>query len=1575
MCNLKQHILFKIITVILIQSFFCLDISWAAGGDIKGLSTHLAPVTTINNQDTLTAFTSCANSKSIKLLSYDNRATQGEKVDNLQDTAQVEMEQLMTFMDKFIYYSLTATWFIANTLLWVWWFHSSHIVHPATFIITSLALLYDVTIAPAFFIFFLGQIKRPKYMSPEEGKRVAMVVLCVPTVEAVDILEETVKGMVNVTYPHDVWVVEDGPVDADITPSIIALCEKYGVKYWTRKKRPEYHQTTWPFQTKTKSGNFNSWLDDVGYDNYDYVVQLDTDHVPKSNYLDKVLGYFRDSKIAYVAAPSIYRNLNNWIARASSETSMVFVGVLQPGWFGWAKTPIIIGSHAAYRVSALREIGGFAQSRAEDHLDTLKFASSGYAGVYIPEVIAEGLGPETFSDYGMQEHQWAMSMMQILLTYYKKLQSGLNWKQKIIFIFTETWYLLYSLSLFTLIILPIIALVTNAPIVSVRFLTFFFFYLPVTLLTSIFFIWAFMKKWTLPHHFLSWRVILAQTARWTFVIVGILNAFKSTYFKGGTFNYIVTPKGKSYEKGEPLPLRSLAAFIILVVISTTTVLAYPLITIDTFPHAQGYIFFAMLSATLSFALITIVLITNIKRLLNAGFAWKSILCSRAKHFLIFTILGILLSVSTAFSGGEIYEVIVNGGPVVNSAVVENMERVSVDSQILHPENGKGVSFGLYNESNNVELQNVVVHEHFVGWDFPTEVFIDDVNNGKIPLITFELWPAEGNSIDYLVDDALNGKYDDLLTNWARQAAAMKQKFLFRPMHEMELSNLYPWYTDDPEKFIGLWRHIYEIFEQNGANEYALWVWSPGGFTEAVNYYPGDDLLDYIGVTILVDEEWESVFSKHNYPRTFREMLNEKYYLAEKFNKPFIISELGVRFNNPEHETQWLIDAIGAISDYPKLRLVVYFNAPTPPNFNIFNNPNWRLEQGQLNALDQALSDSGIIEVKTEVRKHNSATTSMSTAGLSDLLEHYGNRFATSVMRPDLEILESLHEMLSGYLDENPPEINARIKNLFNNIREQEPSDEGIGLGTVAIASEKEMPFPDKGEKNSRRTILVVGGAGYIGSFIVRKLLDEDYNVIVIDDLSTGHVQSIPADNKVVFECVDIKDKAQLDHIFTIHHIDSVIHLAAFANARESVNKPSQYLYNNIIGTANLLQAMGKAGVNRIIFSSSCSVYGQPEDSIVTEETPMMPISPYGESKVIAEKLLYEAEATYGIKHIILRYFNVAGADKEGSIGEDHNPPIRIVSNFVERIRKNKDIFINGNDFSTPDGTALRDYVHVSDIARAHVLADQYLNDSQKSDFFNLGSGQLTSNQEIAEEVIRLINPDYVGNIKYESKKIGDPASVGADIDKARTVLAWEPEESKTSNIIETVAFWVAKNPEGYKDEREQKPRLTEKDSIEMLLQNLSVNKFIPVRIKAEILIRLFCCLTAKRKLEIEALTKDFFKNEIAAIQVFQEKHRAKDRDLLVRAVLLNPEEIIKNMGSVIAATENIYLRNIYISLVQALLHNLGSQASISEINFASGQKISTGWVGKNCSAAALSNNTQSLSTQAVNSLLLVESAI
>ena len=323
---------------------------------------------------------------------------------------------------------------------------------------------------------------------------------------------------------------------------------------------------------------------------------------------------------------------------------------------------------------------------------------------------------------------------------------------------------------------------------------------------------------------------------------------------------------------------------------------------------------------------------------------------------------------------------------------------------------------------------------------------------------------------------------------------------------------------------------------------------------------------------------------------------------------------------------------------------------------------------------------------------------------------------------------------------------------------------------------------------AKPTILVTGGAGYIGSHAVLALQRAGYSVIVLDNLEYGHRELVEDILKVELVVGDISDRTILDKLFATHNIAAVIHLAAYIAVGESVSDPAKYYRNNVSGTLTLLEAMVAAEVTKIVFASTCSIFGMPKQVPMTEDHPQDPINPYATTKWMVERMLADFDRAYDLRSVVFRFFNASGANPEGLIGEDHNPETHLIPLvLLTALGKRSSISIFGTDYPTSDGTCLRDYIHVSDLANAHVLGLEYLLEGGKSEVFNLGNGNGFSVREVIETATQVSGGDI--KVVECDRRPGDPPILVGSSDKAREILSWYPQYPDLSKIVSDAWQW------------------------------------------------------------------------------------------------------------------------------------------------------------------------------------------
>ena len=315
-------------------------------------------------------------------------------------------------------------------------------------------------------------------------------------------------------------------------------------------------------------------------------------------------------------------------------------------------------------------------------------------------------------------------------------------------------------------------------------------------------------------------------------------------------------------------------------------------------------------------------------------------------------------------------------------------------------------------------------------------------------------------------------------------------------------------------------------------------------------------------------------------------------------------------------------------------------------------------------------------------------------------------------------------------------------------------------------------------------ILVTGGAGYIGSHCVMALLEQNNDVVIFDNLSTGHIETVETLKKygpVEFQKGDLTNFDDINSVFKNYDIDKVVHFAAFSQVGESVVNPQKYYINNVCGTINLLRAMLENNVKKIVFSSTAATYGEPVYIPIDEKHPQNPINPYGQTKLMIEKIMDDYDKAYDLKSVRLRYFNVAGADSKSRIGEWHDPETHLIPNILKSTFNNGKTFqMFGDDYDTKDGTCVRDYINVEDLAQAHLLALKYLDNGGETNYFNLGTNDGNTVKEVFSDCEKVTEKTIPVEIK--SRRAGDPASLVADNRKAKEILKWLPEHLLEESI-------------------------------------------------------------------------------------------------------------------------------------------------------------------------------------------------
>ncbi|MGO6816264.1 glycosyltransferase family 2 protein [Rhizobium brockwellii] len=488
-----------------------------------------------------------------------------------------------------------AVWACAFAYFWIWWLEPRHHVDAFGTITVSLVLAW-VTALPAYFIVVFYRAARPNGpLRLPAGSRVAMVVTKAPA-EPFSVVSETLLAMLAQEVEHDTWLADEDP-----SPETLNWCSGHGVLVSTRKGRSDYHRTSWPRRTRCKEGNLAFFYDHYGYSRYDFVAQLDADHVPAPDYLFHMLRPFADPKVGYVSAPSICdKNASeSWSARGRLYAEASMHGSLQAGYNG-GLAPMCIGSHYAVRTVALKQIGGLGPELAEDHSTTLMMNAGGWRGVHALDAIAHGDGPRTFSDLVTQEFQWSRSLVMVLLRYSPSLLGRLPARLKFQFLFSQLWYPLFAFFMLLMFALPIIALVRGQNFVTVTYPDFLAHFAPLSIALVVM-----AYRWRASSSFrpydakiLSWECMLFLFARWPWALAGTLAAVHD-FVTGSFVDFRVTPKGRS--EVDLLPVRVLAPYAVLALMAVL-----PALAIGDAGASKGGYFFTILNAAIYCALLLVI---------------------------------------------------------------------------------------------------------------------------------------------------------------------------------------------------------------------------------------------------------------------------------------------------------------------------------------------------------------------------------------------------------------------------------------------------------------------------------------------------------------------------------------------------------------------------------------------------------------------------------------------------------------------------------------------------------------------------------------------------------------------------------------------------------------------------------------------------------------------------------------------------------------------------------------------------------------------------------------------------------
>lgn len=851
------------------------------------------------------------------------------------------LRPLMTPAQKGRFFCLTAIWCLMCAGFWAWWVEREHVAGATRFFLNTLLLLWS-TLSPGYFvlIFWRSRVAAELPALPTDW-RVAMVVTKAPS-EPFEVVRKTLEAMLGQAYPHDTWIADEDP-----SPETIAWCRAHGVRVSTRRGVESYQRASWPRRARCKEGNLAYFYDHYGYQLYDFVAQLDADHVPEETYLIEMLKPFRDPRVGYVSAPSICDSNADasWAARGRLHVEGGLHGALQAGYNG-GLAPLCIGSHYAVRTQALREIGGLGPELAEDHSTTLVMNAHDWRGVHAFDAIAHGEGPPTFAAMITQEFQWARSLSVILFRYMRDNWPGLSPRLKAQFLFSQLWYPIFSVFMACSVLAPIVALLTRRTWVAVLYPSFFVHSAILTLAIISLMAWVRRNGWFRPRDakVLSWEGMVFTFARWPWSLLGVLTGVYAGLTRR-ELPFRVTPKGGAAASAVP-------PGVVLPYLALSAACALPVLLIDRPGTAVGFYVISLANALIYLVVATVIIVMH--RLENPPRD------GAVRHAgALATLVNIVALLGTA-------GLLVAAGGLHLRPGVAAIAHLEPDTD-AHAPAVPGVDkpffrFGVYDPQRQLAAADNLAVEHvFVSWADPDAVRQVEASlaglrtNGRWLLLTIEPFAAPGLARDQLLQDVAAGRYDgriDALCGriGSNDAIASGRTGLFlRWGHEMDhAGSRYPWQTADGKRFVEAYRHVVTRCRSRlGGAKTVYFVWSPAGDRRLARYYPGSAYVDWIGLSVYsctaCKDAGEEMVGR------FEDLVRPKYRRVRAYGKPVMVAEMGI--DGPDQRA-WLADALRSACALPHLRLLVYFNAIDQPAVWGNARPDWHLSNGTRAAIER-----------------------------------------------------------------------------------------------------------------------------------------------------------------------------------------------------------------------------------------------------------------------------------------------------------------------------------------------------------------------------------------------------------------------------------------------------------------------------------------------------------------------------------------------------------------------------------------------------------------------------------------------
>jgi cellulose synthase (UDP-forming) len=840
---------------------------------------------------------------------------------------------LLSPRQRAVFAALSACWVLSLILFWHWWLRPEHNTDSFRYILNC-AVLFWTTVIPGYFvlIFTRARVSNPARTVPD-GWRVAMIVTKTSS-EPFALVQTTLLAMLSQAYPHDTWLADEDP-----STETIAWCEQHGVSISTRKDVVEYHNASWPRRTRCKEGNLAYFYDCHGYHRYEFVAQLDADHVPAAGYLEAILLPFADPRVGYVSAPSICDSnaASSWSARGRLHVEAALHGALQAGHNG-GLAPLCIGSHYAVRTAALRHIGGLGPELAEDHSTTLIMNAKGWHGVHALNAIASGEGPRTFADMATQEYQWAKSLTVILFRYMPRYFAALPLRLKAQFLFAQLWYPLFSLTMAASVVMPLIALLTGQVWGNVAYASYFVYATGVTGSILLLMSWVKSTGCLRPHDakIVSWEGFVFLFVRWPWSLVGICSAIVDCA-RGREFVFRVTPKSSTSDPRPPLRVVMPYLFISLAC-------TIPIVAVSDAGNAQGFYVISAFNGLVYLFAALLIVVAHARE--NGR--------SMSPFRLVFSD-GPLVRRGTSFAAMLVLALgMLMRLPAGTAALLWTGDAVAM----VHPSQ---VLVGVYDpervfpeDKGTADIQHIFVT--MVDPNAATIVrneYDSATSRGRRLMVTVEPWAANSRNNRTVLSDIVLGAYNKEIDDICVPLRWLDAPVMIRWAHEMETNDgRYHWESADPASYIAAYRYF--VNRCRGPGTKMQFIWSPRGDPALSAYFPGNKFVDYVGLSVF-DCPTCGVGPAGGH-HSAAKILEDKYQRVAKYNLPVIVAELGIE-GTSERRRNELVTLRRTMSTLPLIKAVVYFNAvDTPGAWPWPNTPDWRISPPLLRILQKRAAD-------------------------------------------------------------------------------------------------------------------------------------------------------------------------------------------------------------------------------------------------------------------------------------------------------------------------------------------------------------------------------------------------------------------------------------------------------------------------------------------------------------------------------------------------------------------------------------------------------------------------------------------